>query len=478
MLTTIPTKAQTHRNLESYARAARAAGCPADQVRCFVQAHYVAQPKQLLFHAAARACDARGGPEEIGFGGARGPGKSHAMLAQIGLDDCQRQPGLKALLLRKVGKAVRESVEDMLPRVFAHVRHNYNRSTGTITFENTSRIIIGHFKDDRDVDAYLGLEYDVIGTEEATTLSARKDEMVGTCLRTSKPHWRPRRYSTTNPGGLGHAWYKKRFIDPFRNRRERDTRFIPATADDNLFLNPEYRQRLDKLVGWMLRAWRYGDWDIAAGQYFSAWSEQHHVIDWLAPPAHWSCWLALDYGFMHWTMVYLLAQNGDGRQFIADEHGARKVPPEIHCAGIDAMLARNGRTRDQMVTKVAGHDIFSRDQRGKLIADDYAAGGYEWERATIDRINGWAQLTRRLAEPPIRAPSMFISRRCTRLIECIPSLVHDPNNPEDVLKVDCDQDTGEGGDDPADAWRYGVMARPEAGWGTQALKALSGGRKL
>jgi hypothetical protein len=54
----------------------------------------------------------------------------------------------------------------------------------------------------------------VIGVEEATTLTQRKFLDISTCCRTSKPNWRPRIYTTTNPGGVGHTWYKKLFIDP------------------------------------------------------------------------------------------------------------------------------------------------------------------------------------------------------------------------------------------------------------------------
>ena len=40
----------------------------------------------------------------------------------------------------------------------------------------------------------------------------------------------------------------------------------------------------------------------------------------------------------------------------------------------------------------------------------------------------------------------------------LPSLQHDPNRPEDVLKVDADED-GVGGDDAADALRYMVATK-------------------
>ena len=93
--------------VERLARVAWQVGCPEDQLHHFLSAGYVPQPKQLELHAAARECDDAGGPDQVGFGGARGPGKSHAVFAQVALDDCRRIDGLKALYLRKVGKQAR-----------------------------------------------------------------------------------------------------------------------------------------------------------------------------------------------------------------------------------------------------------------------------------------------------------------------------------------------------------------------------------
>jgi hypothetical protein len=49
-----------------------------------------------------------------------------------------------------------------------------------------------------------------------------------------------------------------------------------------------------------------------------------------------------------------------------------------------------------------------------------------------------------------------IHQRCARLLECLPALQHDPNRPEDVLKVDADED---GVGDCADFFRYLVATR-------------------
>ena len=206
--------------LERYATSGREAGCSRTQMECFIRAGVVLQPRQLAASAAARACDVEGGPTAVGYGGARGGGKSHWLLAQMGADDCQRVPGLKCLLLRKVGKANMENFEDLRRRLFGGLRHDFSAYRGILRFANGSRIIAGHFQNEKDIDAYLGLEYDVIGIEEATTLSSRKHQDITTCSRTSKPNWRPRIYSTTNPGGIGHAWYRAKFIVPFQQGTE------------------------------------------------------------------------------------------------------------------------------------------------------------------------------------------------------------------------------------------------------------------
>ena len=76
---------------EDFLQAALAAGCPEDQVRNFILARVFLQPRQLAASAAARLCDRADGPTSIGYGGARGGGKSHWLLAQMGCDDCQQE---------------------------------------------------------------------------------------------------------------------------------------------------------------------------------------------------------------------------------------------------------------------------------------------------------------------------------------------------------------------------------------------------
>jgi len=525
---------------DHFAAIAQAAGCPKDQMHNFVRAGVILQARQLAASAAARLCDRSDGPSAVGFGGARGGGKSFWLLAQMGVDDCQRFPGLKCLLLRKVGKANLENFEDFRRRLFRRLPHEFATSYGTLTFANGSRIFAGHFQNEKDIDAYLGLEYDVIGVEEATTLTARKYQDITTCCRSSKPGWRPRLYSTANPGGIGHAWYRKQFIvpgsehsqrlsesrvgvkaispGPVRNEcrpgatfsptggegrdeevrgplhscwdGRRDTIFIPARVGDNAFTNPEYRKVLERLGGWQKRAWLDGDWDIAAGQFFTTFRREVHVLDDFDDMRARQWFAALDYGFAHYTVALLGCRDGDGNTFIVDEHAARSWLPRQHAEAIRAMVARHamngvvamrGLARLSMRSQVeiqsrplalsdlqrfvAGTDVFSRQSDGSTIARQYSREGITLRPANMDRVNGWAEILQRLGAPNAAPagpaglrPTLFIHRRCQRLIETLPALQHDPNHPEDVLKVDADEDGG-GGDDAADALRYLLATR-------------------
>jgi len=438
-----------------------------DQVQNFLRAGVVLQARQLAACAAARQCDLPDGPTAVGFGGARGGGKTFWLCAQLGLDDCQRFPGLKCLLLRKVGKANREHFEDVRRRLFRRLPHAYSATRGILTFANDSRVLTGHFQNEKDIDAYLGLEYDVIGIEEATTLTARKYHDIVTCCRSSKPGWRPRLYSTTNPGGVGHAWYRALYVVPFLQKAETQTRFLSATVDDNPFTNSEYRRTLEALTGWQRRAWLCGDWDIAAGQFFTTFRRDVHVLDHFDEGRAVEWFAALDYGFNHYTVVLLGARDHDGNTFVVDEHAARGWIPQRHAQAIKAMLQRHqirlvpqGQYARVLRRFVTGTDLFARQSNGLTIASQYADLGISLRPANMDRVNGWAAVLQGFGDPATGvAPRLFIHRRCTRLIETLPTLQHDPHRPEDVLKVDPDDD-GVGGDDAADALRYLVSYRP------------------
>jgi hypothetical protein len=173
--------------------------------------------------------------------------------------------------------------------------------------------------------------------------------------------------------------------------------------------------------------------------------------------------------FAHYTVVLLGCRDGDGNLFIVDEHAERLWLPQRLAAAVKAMLARHKIGERKMSVEdlkrfVAGADVFSRQSDGTTIAAQYAKLGISLRCANTDRVNGWAEILQRFGEPNVGLaeggvkPTLFIHKRCGRLIETLPALQQDPNRPEDVLKVDADED-GIGGDDAADVLRYLVATK-------------------
>ncbi len=461
----------TNLSLQQFVDSAIAAGCPADQARNFVCAAIILQPKQLAASAAARLCDLPDGPTAVGYGGARGGGKSYWLLAQIGADDCQRFPGLKCLLLRKGLKPNLENFEDLRQRLFHSLPHSFNGSSNLLTFQNASRIFVKHYHSEKEIDSFLGLEYDLIGVEEATTLTQRKYEDIKTCCRTSKPNWRPRIYSTTNPGGVGHQWYHSLFVQPFESRTESSTRFIPARVDDNRFNNADYKSVLAACTGWQREAWLNGAWNILAGQFFSNFQPAVHVLPSFDENLAVEWFAAMDYGFSHYTVILLGCRDANDNIYVVDEHAERHWVLQRHAAAANAMFLRHQllpgssdgtpeSRRRHLARFVAGGDLFSTESCGLSIAAQLDTFGLRLRPANTNRVQGWTEILRRLGDPAAGIPAtLFIHQRCSRLVACLPCLPRNPDEPADVLKTS-PNDEGLGGDDAADALRYLVATRP------------------
>ena len=462
--------------------AARDAGCPADQAVNFLKANVWLQPKQLEMSAAARACDRRCpactekfrtgqelptdcvecGPTAVGVGGARGGAKSHWMFSQICADDCQRYPGLKFLYLRKSVTAAREQIRGLLLSVCRNIKHNYREQAGTIEFPNGSYIVVKHFKDEKDIENFLGQEYDGIAIEELTTLTFDKWKNLMTCLRTSKPDWRPRFYGAWNWGGVGHFWVMKVFYEPWENGIERTTRYILALVTDNKYNNPEYINTLKSLTGWKYKSWFLGDPHFQAGQFFTNWNEAWHVypnkninplqseaVEWFA---------SYDYGFAHPACFLLHYKDKLGNAYTVDESHQKESVIEEQAEDYKAMLRRNGLEPSDIASIAAGKDCFSRKQDGRTIAMDFEDAGIQLTPVEIDRVNAWAVMQQRLGDVEKNInPTWYIHRRCTNLIAQIPMAQNHETRIGDIAKMNADEN-GEGGDDALESARNFLVA--------------------
>lgn len=418
--------------IERYAIQAKNAGLPVEQVRNFMSSGYVALPNFLPFHAAARQCNERGfGVDRILLDGTRGSAKSHAVIAQIGLDDCQRFPGLKWLFLRKVQRAAAESFQDLVSRVLQGVPHKANSEK--VTFSNESKILIGGYNDDNDIARYIGIEYDGVAVEEATQLSGDKLNKLFGSMRTSRQDWIPRSYLTTNAGGIGHSNIKKMFIDPARENRETNTRRFFSSYKDNPFINIEYKQYLEGLTGTLAKIWADCDWDTFAGQAFSQWDYDRHILRGaLDIPAHWTRVRGIDWGYASPFSCLWGAIDPDTNRVIlyrevygvgfTDRQQAERIkmatPPTENIAITFA--------DPSMWTKRTITDIAT------SAADIYAQHGVYLTPGDNGRINGKRKIDRLLANLPDGKPGLMVHESCANFIRTFPELIYDDKNPEDV----------------------------------------------
>jgi Phage terminase large subunit len=456
--------------LDRYIADCKAAGLTADQVKRLCEAGLFFPANHLRFLAAARECDQPDGPEEILCAGGRGSGKTNAVLAQMLVDDCQRFAGLRALSIRKTLKSSREQVMEVRKKLLSSVQHAVVETSGLIKFPNGSTCQVGGFKDDRDFEKFIGQEYDVIHIAECNQLTPEKIESLVSCLRTSKPGWRVRLYCDTNPGGISHEYHKRKFVAPCRAGKQSRTRYFHSTLADNPFIDPEYKNKMERLTGNKRKAWLDGDWDFRAGAYFGMWSERHHVWQNAGVPKPPSGdrkpvrWFAgYDYGIRHPASFHLLCEDSLGRYFVMDRWHRNDTPVHKQADAIKALLWKWQLKPEDLTHIAAGGDCFSRHPDGRTIEELFADHGIRLSQPRIERIANAAYIAGLLGDPERGcAARLFVSEICEELIYCLPLLAESETRPGDLEKMDANEN-GEGGDDSFEACRNGLCYAPPPG---------------
>lgn len=400
----------------------------------------------------------RANARHIAYGGARGGGKSWAMRRKFVLL-ALRYPGLRLLLLRRTMPELRENHVVPLLAELAGVA-KYSAAERAFVFPGGARLKLGYCEHEGDVYQYQGQEYDVIGLEEATHFSEPQMQFLTTCNRSTRQDFRPRMYYTANPGGPGHAWFKRLFIDRAYHGPERaeDYIFIPARVYDNAVLmqaNPEYVRTLEALPEQMRKAHLDGDWSVFAGQVFSEWRADVHVVPAFEPPAEWYRFRALDWGFAKPYCVLWGAVDFDGRIWLYAELYGWGGRPDVGSEEDPTQVAAKIRQVDAgaELYGLADPSIFARPQSGgKSVEELFRAAGVFWQRADNDRLAGKMQVHHRLRPQADKQPMLMVMDCCAHLTRTLPALIYDSHKSEDVNTSQEDH--------AYDALRYLLMARP------------------
>jgi phage terminase large subunit len=364
------------------------------------------------------------------YGGARGGGKSWALRRKLAAL-CLHYPGIHCLLVRRSYAELKANhVRPILEEYEGLVQ--YRESEKLLSFPNGSTIALGYCASNRDLLRYQGQEYDIIAIDEATQLSEHQFSVFKACLRGTCAF--PRRmYLTCNPGGIGHAWVKRIFVDRvFRaDENPEDYLFIPAVIYDNptlLSADPDYVRQLESLPQKLRDAWLHGKWDAFEGQFFPEFQEEVHVCKPDRIPADLRKFAALDYGF-DMLAALLLGVDRDGHLYVLRECCRPGLTLREAAQAVSELCRGEGA---EYVT--ASPDLWNRRQ-------DTGKSGFEIMQATPGmppmsaadnrRVPGW-RILREYLNASHAPPKLLISSACKNLISSIPALLCDTDRPEDA----------------------------------------------
>lgn len=412
-----------------------------------------------------------------GYGGAKGGGKSHGLRSVLLLRSLTR-PGHVGTLFRRTYVELQENHIDPLFKQFPELRAYYNSGKKEIRFPALESEFKFRFCERQaDVDRYAGREYHTVGIEEAgdwpLDMALR---LIRNCNRSTVPGIKAASALTFNWGGIGHGGLKRIFVskDLRDHEKKLSFNFILAKVEDNpaiLENDPGYLSRLESEPNEALRrAYRHGDPDIVAGQYFEILREAH-VIKPFPIPKYWTWFGAYDYGFNHPASWLFFAVDTDGKVYLTDEIVQAQLGLTEQAELVHKIMEERGIDKSQMLFQ-SGHDCWAKKKGSEpTIAEDFIDDRVVGKnvitlvRANISRVLGAHRVRqylkyKRVDDGKLLGPNFIMFDTCHHTIECLTRMVHDPDNIEDVLKVDSVNGDPSSGDDPYDTVRYALMSRP------------------
>lgn len=408
--------------------------------------------------------------KHVGYGGARGGGKSWFVRTKS-LLLCVKHGGIKVLIMRQTYPELEQNHIRPLRQELADIA-TYNAQRRRFTFPNGSTIDFQYCKSDADLDRMRGTEYDVIFVDEATYFTEYQLKAIAACCRGVNDF--PKRiYYTCNPGGPGHAYIKRVFIDRrFEDGEDPDEyEFIQALVQDNAALmeaDPDYIKFLEALPPKLREAWLNGSWDVFSGQVFEEFRddpahytdrEWTHVIDPFEIPPGWTVCRSYDFGYAKPFSCAWWAVDYDGRIYrILELYGCTGEPnegvkwsPDEQARKIHEIETTHPWLKGKHIRGVADPAIWNAES-GESVADVMGKHQVWFDRGDNARIAGWMQMHYRMAFDDNGIPMMYVFSNCKAFIRTIPLLTYDEHKVEDINSALEDH--------VADESRYLCMSRP------------------
>ena len=397
---------------------------------------------------------------EVFYGGARGGGKSYAMLVDP-LRYCHKAQH-RALLIRRSMPELRDMI--------THSQRLYSRAFkgAKWRFPSGARIEFGYAENMTDVLRYQGQSYTWIGVDELPQYPTPDVyNFLRSSLRSVDPEIPVFMRATGNPGNIGSQWVKEMFVDPSEPNkafnvsidtptgvRKISRRFIPAKLQDNPYLmqTDDYYIMLASLPEVQRKQFLEGDWSAFENSSFPEFNKTTHVVDPFEIPRGWSRFRSADWGYSSNACCLWFAIDWDNNLWVYRELYTKKITADEFAKKV--LEAEQG---EFMRYGVLDSSTWAkRGDVGPSIAETMIQEGCKWrpsDRSPKSRINGKLEIHKRLkVHEKDNEPTLKVFSNCVNLIRTLPLLPLDKNNPEDV-------DTN-AEDHAYDALRYGCMSRP------------------
>jgi len=420
---------------------------------------------------------------EVLYGGSAGGGKSYGLLA-----DPLRYFGNKnfsGLILRRTNDELRELIyksQEMYPRAYPGARWMEKKSQWV--FPSGAKLWMTYLERDDDVLRYQGQAFSYIGFDELTQHpSPYVFNYMRSRLRTTDPELPIFMRATTNPGGPGHGWVKRMFIDPAPANKsfiatDIDSgkplvyppthakageplfyrRFIPASLQDNPYLmeGGQYEANLLSLPENQRRQLLEGDWGVADGAAFPEFRQNAHVVEPFDIPYDWRRFRSCDYGYSSFSAVHWFAIDPSYetlyvyRELYVSKHTGKDLAAAVMACELGEKMAYG------ILDSSCWHN---RGQIGPSIAEEMIQIGCRWrpsDRSAGARVAGKNRFHEVLKiDPETDIPGIVFFNTCRQIIADLPVIPGDPKGGDDI-------DARYRSDHTYDSVRYGIMSRPKS----------------
>ena len=402
---------------------------------------------------------------EVFYGGARGGGKSYAMLIDP-LRYCSKAQH-RALLIRRTMPELRDLInhsQRLYGRAFPGAK--WREQEKEWRFPSGAKIEFGYAENMTDVLRYQGQSYTWIGIDELPQYpSPDIFNFLRSSLRSVDKNIPVYLRATGNPGNIGSQWVREMFVEPAEpNKRfeiKIDTpigtksitrRFIPAKLQDNPYLmqTDDYYIMLASLPEVQRKQFLDGDWDAYDDSAFPEFSKVTHVVEPFEIPKGWYKFRAADWGYSSPACVLWFAVDYNNNLWLYRELYVQKMTADIFARKVLEL-----EHEDYINYGVLDASTWAkRGDVGPSIAETMIRSGCRWrpsDRSPKSRINGKLEIHKRLMVTD-KEPGIRVFKTCKNLVRTLSTLPLDKNNQEDV-------DT-HAEDHAYDALRYGCMSRP------------------